>query len=126
MPARLPHAASCVPAFAAATSTAATYRPVVLMHGLDADNESMSHMQGWIEADFPGIHVHNAEVGGAHLGDSVGLPLVDGTQTLVRSHGRVLAVPVVTCLSPTALLFAHSCTCPIIHRQPAPPMQTSV
>ena len=43
---------------------ATVLRPVVLMHGLDANSESMSHMQGWIEADFPGIHVHNAEVRG--------------------------------------------------------------
>ena len=27
------------------------------VHGLDASAEAMSHAQGWIETDFPGIHV---------------------------------------------------------------------
>jgi len=39
------------------------YRPVVLMHGLMAGAEAMSHAQGWIEADFPGIYIHNVEIG---------------------------------------------------------------
>jgi palmitoyl-protein thioesterase len=33
------------------------------MHGLLADAEAMSHAQGWIEADFPGIYTHNVEIG---------------------------------------------------------------
>jgi Palmitoyl protein thioesterase len=39
------------------------YRPVVLMHGIMASAGSMSTTKGWIEQDFPGIYVHNAEVG---------------------------------------------------------------
>jgi len=39
------------------------WRPVVLMHGLLADAEAMSHAQGWIEADFPGIYTKNIEIG---------------------------------------------------------------
>eukprot|EP00041_Stephanoeca_diplocostata_P019661 m.427713 g.427713 ORF g.427713 m.427713 type:complete len:436 (+) comp21363_c1_seq21:296-1603(+) len=39
------------------------WRPVVLMHGLDAAAESMSHAQGWIEADFPGIYTRSIEIG---------------------------------------------------------------
>jgi len=46
---------------------AATWRPVVLMHGLFATSEAMSHAQGWIEADFPGIHVLNVEIGDGKL-----------------------------------------------------------
>jgi len=42
---------------------AQNWRPVVLMHGLDASAEAMSHTEGWIEADFPGIYVNNVEVG---------------------------------------------------------------
>ena len=38
-----------------------TRRPVVLMHGLMATAEAMSHAQQWIEADFPGIYVKNVE-----------------------------------------------------------------
>jgi len=41
----------------------ATWRPVVLMHGLFASAEAMSHAQQWIEADFPGIHTLNVEIG---------------------------------------------------------------
>jgi palmitoyl-protein thioesterase len=49
-------------AAAASTSFAATMRPVVLMHGLFANFEAMSHVQGWLEQDFPGIYVHNADI----------------------------------------------------------------
>jgi len=42
---------------------AATWRPVVLMHGLLAGSEAMSHAQAWIEADFKGIYVKNVEIG---------------------------------------------------------------
>lgn len=45
------------------TVQSGAYRPVVLMHGLGASAESMSHAQGWIEADFPGIYTHNVEIG---------------------------------------------------------------
>ena len=40
-----------------------TQRPVVLMHGLMATAPAMSHAQGWIEADYPGIYVKNVEIG---------------------------------------------------------------
>jgi len=43
--------------------SAPQWRPVVLMHGLLASNEAMSHAQAWIEQDFPGIYVKNVEVG---------------------------------------------------------------
>ena len=46
---------------ASVTASAGTRRPVVLMHGLMATAEAMSHAQAWIEADFPGIHVKNVE-----------------------------------------------------------------
>eukprot|EP00035_Acanthoeca_spectabilis_P037041 m.43264 g.43264 ORF g.43264 m.43264 type:complete len:304 (-) comp8407_c0_seq1:1684-2595(-) len=45
------------------TAVLGTYRPVVLMHGLDASASAMSRVLQWVEADFPGIHVNNVEVG---------------------------------------------------------------
>ena len=45
-----------VMAAALAAAAGAAYRPVVLMHGLTATAEAMSHAQQWIEADFPGIY----------------------------------------------------------------------
>lgn len=53
-------------------------RPVVLLHGLMASAEAMSHAQGWIEADFPGIYVcvsagtppQNATVEALQFGDT--------------------------------------------------------
>jgi palmitoyl-protein thioesterase len=39
------------------------YRPVVLLHGLLASKEAMSHAEKWIKADFNGIYVHNVEIG---------------------------------------------------------------
>jgi len=39
------------------------YRPVVLMHGLLASNEAMSHAEKWIKSDFEGIFVYNCEIG---------------------------------------------------------------
>jgi len=39
------------------------YRPVVLMHGLMASKEAMSHYEKFIKEDFPGIYVHNVEIG---------------------------------------------------------------
>src|SRR5690348_15240168 len=46
----------CAAAMAVVVSAApqnSTWRPVVLMHGLFASNEAMSHAQQWIEEDFP-------------------------------------------------------------------------
>jgi len=43
------------------------WRPVVLMHGLMAGSEAMSHAQGWIEQDFPGIYTHNVEIGDGRM-----------------------------------------------------------
>jgi len=57
----------------AAGPSDAAWRPVVLMHGLQASAEAMSHAQGWIESEFPGIYVHNVEIGdGKH--DSMFMP----------------------------------------------------
>jgi len=42
---------------------AQNWRPVVLMHGLLATASHMDTVQGWIESDFPGIYINNAEVG---------------------------------------------------------------
>jgi len=44
-------------------NSAPNWRPVVLMHGLLAGAEAMSHAQGWIQADFPGIYTKNVEIG---------------------------------------------------------------
>jgi palmitoyl-protein thioesterase len=41
----------------------ATFRPVALMHGLDASSESMNGVETWVKADFPGIYTKNIEVG---------------------------------------------------------------
>ncbi|MCL4420007.1 hypothetical protein M1146_08065 [Patescibacteria group bacterium] len=40
-----------------------TYRPVVLLHGILGSKEDMVDVVAWIQKDFPGIHVFNAEVG---------------------------------------------------------------
>jgi len=42
---------------------AGQWRPVVLMHGLVADKSVLETVQGWIQADFPGIYVNNVEIG---------------------------------------------------------------
>jgi len=47
--------------------TANNWRPVVLMHGLLASSEAMSHAQGWIEQDFPNIYTRNIEIGNGRL-----------------------------------------------------------
>jgi len=39
------------------------FRPVALMHGLDASAEAMNGVEQWVKADFPGIYTHNIEVG---------------------------------------------------------------
>lgn len=59
---------------AATASAAEQYRPVVLMHGLDASASSMSRVKEWVEADYPGIHVNNVEVGNGKL-DSWFMPI---------------------------------------------------
>jgi len=38
-------------------------RPVVLMHGLLAGSEAMSHAQEWIAQDYPGMYIKNIEIG---------------------------------------------------------------
>jgi len=43
------------------------YRPVVLLHGLLASAEAMSHAEKWIKADFPGIYIHNVEIGNGRM-----------------------------------------------------------
>jgi len=35
----------------------------VLMHGLLATAEAMTHCQVWIQQDFPGVYMHNVEIG---------------------------------------------------------------
>jgi palmitoyl-protein thioesterase len=47
-------------------------RPIVLMHGLLATSEAMSHAQQWIKADFPTAYVKNVALfGGASKLDSL-------------------------------------------------------
>jgi len=50
----------CLESFAIKSSQ---WRPVVLMHGLLASNEAMSHAANWIQQDFPGIYIANIEIG---------------------------------------------------------------
>jgi len=45
------------------SSDGKSWRPVVLIHGLLAGAEAMSHSQKWIESDYPGIYIHNVEIG---------------------------------------------------------------
>jgi len=40
-----------------------SYTPVVLMHGLMATSEAMSHAADWIQEDFPGIYILNVVIG---------------------------------------------------------------
>uniref|UniRef100_A0A6B2LC86 Palmitoyl-protein thioesterase 1 n=1 Tax=Arcella intermedia TaxID=1963864 RepID=A0A6B2LC86_9EUKA len=42
------------------------WRPVVLMHGIGADANSMSLPVAWIKAAFPGIYVKNIEIGNGY------------------------------------------------------------
>eukprot|EP01114_Cavostelium_apophysatum_P012434 TRINITY_DN277_c0_g2_i1.p1 TRINITY_DN277_c0_g2~~TRINITY_DN277_c0_g2_i1.p1 ORF type:complete len:311 (-),score=42.14 TRINITY_DN277_c0_g2_i1:36-968(-) len=39
------------------------WRPVVLMHGINANNSTMIDPKTWIEEYFPGIYVRNVEIG---------------------------------------------------------------
>jgi hypothetical protein len=73
---------------AATASAAEQYRPVVLMHGLDASASSMSRVKEWVEADYPGIHVKNVEVGNGKL-DSWFMP-IDKQVGPGRGHWRGL------------------------------------
>lgn len=45
------------------TLAAPDYRPLVLMHGLLAEQEAMSHIQSWVNQEFPGMYVKNIEIG---------------------------------------------------------------
>lgn len=65
------------------TAVLGTYRPVVLMHGLDASASAMSRVLQWVEADFPGIHVNNVEVGNGKT-DSWFMPIEKQVCTLRR------------------------------------------
>jgi palmitoyl-protein thioesterase len=44
-------------------TAAASPRPLVLMHGLLASSEAMSHVEQWAKQDVPGLHVANIEIG---------------------------------------------------------------
>ena len=52
-------------------SGSGTRRPVVLMHGLMATKSAMSHIEGFLKADYPGIHVTNVEIGNGEKLDSL-------------------------------------------------------
>ena len=39
------------------------YNPVVVLHGIDASNDTLSHMKSLIEANVDGIYVRNLEIG---------------------------------------------------------------
>lgn len=67
-------------------------RPVVLLHGLLATSPAMSHAKGWIEADFPGIYVHNVEIGSGSKWDSLLINInqqVADFSATVRSDSRL-------------------------------------
>eukprot|EP01121_Diplochlamys_sp_Union-15-3_P016236 TRINITY_DN5489_c0_g1_i1.p1 TRINITY_DN5489_c0_g1~~TRINITY_DN5489_c0_g1_i1.p1 ORF type:complete len:303 (-),score=36.20 TRINITY_DN5489_c0_g1_i1:19-927(-) len=84
----------------------AQYRPVVLMHGLLGAAEAMSHAQGWIEADFPGIYTHNAEVGNGR-DDSLWLPINQQVEILaqgIRNDSKLAKGFNMVCHSQGALL----------------------
>jgi len=53
----------CVLLATAVASGGTKWRPVVLMHGLLAGAEAMSHAQQWMQADFPNIYTLNVEIG---------------------------------------------------------------
>lgn len=40
-----------------------SYRPVVLMHGVGANAESMNDVVSWIKEAYPGIYIKNVEIG---------------------------------------------------------------
>jgi len=42
---------------------AANWRPVVLMHGLNADSTDLNETISWIQNDYPGIYIANVEIG---------------------------------------------------------------
>ena len=52
----------------------------------------MSHAKGWIEADFPGIYVHNVEIGSGSKWDSLLINInqqVADFSATVRSDSRL-------------------------------------
>jgi len=61
----------------------AAFRPVALMHGLDASAEAMKGAEQWIKADFPGIYTHNIEIGNG-LYDSFFMPIEKQVEAFVK------------------------------------------
>jgi len=59
------------------------YRPLVLMHGLMTGSEAMSHIQGWVNQDFPGMYVKNIEIGDGR-DDSLFMNLNDQCASLAK------------------------------------------
>jgi palmitoyl-protein thioesterase len=43
--------------------SAVQYRPVVVMHGIGASNDTMVSLVSWITSTYPGIYVRNMEIG---------------------------------------------------------------
>jgi hypothetical protein len=59
---------SCIVLFLWQGATArVSHPPVVLMHGLLASAEAMSHAEAWIKEDYPGIYVKNVEIGNGRI-----------------------------------------------------------
>lgn len=50
--------------------------PVVLMHGLMSSAEGMSHIEAWLQSDFPGVYVKNVEIGNGKM-DSLFMKMDD-------------------------------------------------
>ena len=68
------------------------WRPVVLVHGLLATSEAMSHAVGWITSDFPGIHVHNAVIAGDTKAGSLLTPMdkqIDELAAVIRGDPKL-------------------------------------
>jgi palmitoyl-protein thioesterase len=65
------------------------YRPLVLLHGLLASAEAMSHIQGWVAQDFPGMYTKNIEIGNGR-DDSLFMDLNDQCASLAQ---QILADP---------------------------------
>lgn len=49
--------------FVALVCAGAAVRPVVLLHGMLATNQSMDEAAGWVRAAFPGVYVANLDTG---------------------------------------------------------------
>lgn len=56
------------------SSHAATYRPVVLMHGITSSARDLYEFAGWINQTYPGIYVVSVEIGNG-ADDSIFLPM---------------------------------------------------